>query len=201
MIPPLPSSGGQLRGETDRRKRAGRRLERARRTVQPAAAVRGLLRRGDERMRLRVEHICESSSISNQQATIRPAPQRPLTVVQADVVRVVEGEVEVLEHLREPEALHVVDEARVRRVDVVDGRVRDSGRLQVCLDALHGVGGAVEVLDVAREAVRVEVGLEHLGAHVVVRGRNVEPMPVVKSDVACAGRRARVRAVARDVGE
>ena len=105
------------------------------------------------------------------------------TFVQAEAVRLIKGKVEILEHLREPEALHVVDEIRVGRVDVVDGRVRDGGRLEEGLNALHGGGGAVEVLDVAREPVRVEVRLEHLGPHVVVRGRDVEPVPVVEGNV------------------
>lgn len=109
---------------------------------------------------------------------------------------------QILEHLREPEALHVVDERRVRRVHVVDRRVRH-WRLQVHLEALERGSRAVEVLGVARDAPRVEVGLEHLGPHVVVlrAGLDEESVALVECDV--AGRRARVGVVpvGREVGD
>ena len=125
------------------------------------------------------------------------------TVVQVDVVGVVEGEVEVLEDLSEPKALHVVDEARVQLVDVVDRRERDRRRLEVRLEALVRGHGALVVLDVARVAPRVEVGLEHLGAHVVVLGaiENEEPVLVVEVDVALGWGRTGVVAVSREVAE
>ena len=108
-----------------------------------------------------------------------------LTVVQADVVGVVECEVEVLEDLCEPEALHVVDEAAVKLVHVVNRGERDGGRLEVRLEALVCRDGTLVVLDVARKTPCVEVGLEHLGAHVVVLStvENEEAMLVVKRDV------------------
>lgn len=151
-----------------------------------------------------------------------------LTVVQADAVRVVEGEEavarddvsnssstvpyvghetgdsQVLEHLREPETLHVVDEVRVRRVNVVYRRERDRRRLEERREAVRRGHRALEKLHVARRAIRVEVRLEYFRAHevVAVTGQDVEPVAVVEREVARARvPRAREVAVAGDVPE
>lgn len=128
--------------------------------------------------------------------------RQQLTFVEADEARVGEGEVEVLEDLREPEALHVVDERRVRRVDVVDARVRD-GRGQVREEGVDRIRGALHVLGVARHAPRVEVGLEHLRAQVVVRVARLdeEPMSLVEREVPVGRRGTSVVAVGREVGK
>ena len=128
--------------------------------------------------------------------------RKTLTLVHADVAGIVEREVQVLKDLREPEALHVVDEpAPIGRVDVVDWRVRDGGRLEVRPEALVRGDRALVVLDVACVAPRVEVGLEHLGAHIVIRSCDEESMLIIECNLLCGWDRAGVVAVAREVGE
>ncbi len=124
------------------------------------------------------------------------------TLVQTDVVGVVEREVEVLEDLREPEALHVVDEAAIGLVHVVNrGECIDVRRLQVSLEALVRGDGAVVVLGVARVTPGVEVGLEHLRTHVVVFGaaEDEEAVLIVKRGLFGGRDRAGVVAVAGEV--
>ena len=75
---------------------------------------------------------------------------------------------QVLEHLGEPEALHVIDKVGIGRVDIVDRRERDCRRLEERREAVHRGDRAVEVLRVPCGTERIEVGLEHLGAHEVV---------------------------------
>ena len=124
------------------------------------------------------------------------------TLVKANVAGIVERQIEVLEHLRKPETLHIVDKpAAVGRIHVVDWRICDGVCLEVRLEALVCGDGAVVVRSVARVAPRVKVGLEHLGAHVVVRGRDEEAVLVVEGALGGGRGRAGVVAVAREVAE
>lgn len=109
---------------------------------------------------------------------------------------------QVLQDLPEPKALHIVDEPRVGRVDVVDTRVRDS-RGEILQERVHRVRRALDVLPVARDAPCVEVGLEHLRTEVVVLVTRVdeEPVLLVEGEVPRGGRSAGVVAVGREVAE
>ena len=110
--------------------------------------------------------------------------------------------VQVLEHLPEPETLHVIILARGDVVDIVDAGVRDRRR-EVRLETLDGGRRPVEIFGVARRAPCVKVGLEDLGTHDIVRQGDVETMLVVKLELFRGGRcrAARVVAIAGDVGE
>jgi hypothetical protein len=71
-------------------------------------------------------------------------------------------DVQVLQDLGEPEALHVVDEAAVRVIDVVQGSERN-GRGEELVERLDGAGRTVKVLLVARDSPCVEVGFQNWG--------------------------------------
>lgn len=92
---------------------------------------------------------------------------------------VVEGEVEVLQDLCEPEALHVVNEPSRDIIHIVQARERNGGG-EVFVERRDGGGRAVEVLGVTRNAPCIEVGFKNFGALDVVRASDVKPMLVVE---------------------
>lgn len=117
--------------------------------------------------------------------------RRRRTVVDANVVRVVERQVEVLHDLGEPEALRVVDKVvRVRRLvrvgDIPDAR-EARRRAEELLEARGGCRRAIEELGVARDAPRVEVALQDLRALQIVRRARLdeEAVLVVEGEVVC----------------
>lgn len=97
-----------------------------------------------------------------------------LVLVHLDLRLLREDEVEVLQRLREEEALHLVDEPAVHDRHIVQAGVPASraGRRR---DGLEPFPGEVLVLAVARHTVRVIQALRRLGPEDVVLGGGPEP--------------------------
>ena len=133
---------------------------------------------------------------------LHPRIPHQLTLIQANMVRIVEDQIQILQHLREPETLRIVDPLALLVVHVLDPRER-AVHGKVLVEALHRARRAREVLLVPRRAVGDELRLEDLRAEDVVRGGDVEAVVVVEGELGVGdnGVGAGVVAVGGDEGE
>jgi hypothetical protein len=93
--------------------------------------------------------------------------------------RIIERQEQILQHLREPKALHVIIFSRndVIHINYTCERVIDS---QILCERIRSCFGSVDVFGVTSGAPGVEVGLEDFGAEDVVWGWDVETILVVE---------------------
>lgn len=89
---------------------------------------------------------------------------------------------QVLKDLRIPEAFAGVKQGRCHIVNVIETG-KPAGGLKERVEAVHGAGGAVEVLRITGHAVCVEVRLEDFRTLNIIGGSDVIPVLLVKEEL------------------